>query len=184
MVDISPDVETLQNNPIISGANLDLNELPEIYRIKPQLFKPGQSGNPNGKAPGTKNAVTIGGPIAQETLDKLQTYSKPELIALIKKVSGAVWGVGMMSEDEAFDAVKLKLLHTGLNSDSSSAFNALKEWSDRTKGKAAQSISMKVDVDPLSKLSNDRLIKLEQSLAKMTGQEAVLIPPMPDLLEE
>lgn len=164
--------------------------IPEISgdiqaRREDGTFPPGVSGNPAGKPAGTKNSVQLGGPITQETLDKLETFSKPELIKLIRKVSGAVWGVGIMNDDEAFEAVRLKLLHTGLTSESAnSSLNVLKEWVDRTKGKAPQSIAMKIDVDPISKLSADRLLKLEQSLAKMTGQEAMIIPPMPELLPD
>ncbi len=146
-------------------------------------FAPGNVASPAGRGLGTPNKVNLGEPITQETLDKLETFSKPELIKLIKKVSGSVWGVGIMTDDEAYEAVRLKLLHTGLTSESAnSSLNVLKEWTDRTKGKAAQSISMKVEVDPISKLSADRLLRLEQTLAKVTGQEAMVIPPMPELL--
>jgi len=136
-----------------------------------------------GRPPGTPNAVQLGGPITQETLDKLETFSKPELLKLIRKVSGAIWGIGIMSDDEAFEAVRLKLLHTGLTSESAnSSLNVLKEWADRTKGKPAQSIAMKIETNPLEKMSTDRLVRLEQTVSKMLGAEAVIIPPMPDKL--
>lgn len=149
------------------------------------LFKPGNNANPNGRPVGSKNLVKTHGEISQETLDKLEQLSKSELINLIKKVSGAVWGIGLMTDDEAFEAVRLKLLHTGLTTESAnSSLNMLKEWSDRTKGKAPQSIAMKLDVDPLSKMSGDRLLRLEKTLAKVTGQDAMVIPPIPELLED
>ena len=146
---------------------------------------PGSVINPLGRPAGAKNMPNLGGPITQETLDKLETFSKAELIKLIKKVSGAVWGIGIMNDDEAFEAVRLKLLHTGLTSESAnSSLNVLKEWADRTKGKPAQSIAMKVETDPLGKLSADRLLALEKTLAKVTGQEALVIPPLPELLAD
>lgn len=154
-------------------------------RLPDGTFPPGVSGNPNGKPAGLKDYAKLGGPITQETLDKLETFSKSELIKLIRKVSGAIWGIGIMNDDEAFEAVRLKLLHTGLTSESAnSSLNVLKEWSDRTKGKAPQSIAMKIESDPLSKISSDRLIRLEQTLSKITGGEAVVIPPLPELLSD
>jgi hypothetical protein len=189
LVSITVESDSIQIPPLNNVELNSQNQLVELNqpekRDKPWLFAPGQSGNPAGKPAGTKNSVQLGGPITQETLDKLETFSKPELIKLIKKVSGAVWGIGIMNDDEAFEAVRLKLLHTGLTSESAnSSLNVLKEWADRTKGKAPQSIAMKIDADPLSKLSADRLLALEKTLAKVTGQEAMIIPPMPELLPD
>jgi hypothetical protein len=185
LVDISIEsVEKTSTNEIISTLPNRHVEKPSTH-LENGKFAPGNIANPAGRGLGTPNAVQLGGPITQETIDKLETFSKSELIKLIKKVSGAVWGVGIMTDDEAFEAVRLKLLHTGLTSESAnSSLNVLKEWADRTKGKAPQSIAMKIDIDPISKLSSDRLMKLEKSLAKMTGQEALVIPPMPELLED
>lgn len=161
-------------------------ELPEATPYKPlrnekgQLL-PGQSGNPNGKPPCASDKPRER--ITQEILDKLDGMNKPELIKLIKKVGGAMWGIGLMSDDEAFECVRLKLLTTGLTSESAnSSLSVLKEWSDRTKGKPAQSIAMKIETDPLQKMSTDRLIRLEQEIARMTGNDAVIIPPMPQKL--
>jgi len=179
-------VELKDSNP--QNNNVELNshennvELP-ITHLPNGKFAPGNNAGPNGRGLGTPNSYRLGEPITQETLNKLETFSKPQLIALIKKVSGSIWGVGIMSDDEAYEAVRLKLLHTGLTSESAnSSLNVLKEWTDRTKGKAAQSISMKVEIDPIQKMSTERLLKLEQSLAKITGQDALVIPPMPEKL--
>jgi len=166
------------NNNVELNSNDSQNK-----NAKPWLFQPGNNANPSGRPQGAKNMPNLGGPITQETLDKLETFSKPELIKLIKKVSGAIWGVGIMSDDEAFQAVRLKLLHTGLTSESAnSSLNVLKEWADRTKGKPAQSIAMKIETNPLEKMSTDRLVRLEQTVSKMLGSDAVVIPPMPEKL--
>lgn len=164
--------------PSLNSENL-------VLRRENGTLMPGSVINPTGRPVGAVNMPNLGGPLTNEILAKLDDFSKSDLIKLIKKVGGAIWGVGIMSDDEAFEAVRLKLLHTGLTSESAnSSLNVLKEWVDRTKGKAPQSIAMKIDVDPLSKLSADRLLKLEQSLAKMTGQDAIIIPPMPELLPD
>lgn len=116
---------------------------------------------------------------------KLAEMSKSELIALICRVGGAVWGVGIMTDDEAYEAACLKLLHGGLTEkDVWKALPTLKEWMDRRKGKPAQSIAMTVENKGISQLSDDRLLRLERELARITGQEAVVIAPIPGKLED
>jgi hypothetical protein len=84
------------------------------------------------------NAATIDA----ATLASLDGMSKEELIALIKRVSGAMWGIGIMSDDDAYDTICLKLLHAGLTDDNiTRALPALKEWLDRKKGKPLQSVA-------------------------------------------
>ncbi len=178
MVDIS--LEIAEKSQLI----VPHPEKPETH-LSNGCFAPGNVANPNGRGVGTPNKVKLGEPISQETLDKLETFSKPELIQLIRKVSGAVWGIGIMNDDEAFECVRLKLLHTGLTSESAnSSLSVLREWSDRTKGKPAQSIQMKVEDVGLTKLSDDRLLRLERELARQTGMDAILISPEPKKLSE
>lgn len=61
---------------------------------------------------------------------------------------------------------------------------AIRELLDRMDGKPAQSIAMTVKTDPISKLSDARLLRLESELARMTGQEAIVIQPEPKKLED
>src|SRR5687767_1377392 len=64
---------------------------------------------------------------------RLDGMTKPELIALIKLVCGARWGeIALLSEEEAYNATMLKLLHGGLTAaDIGRALPPLKEWADR-----------------------------------------------------
>jgi len=53
-------------------------------------------------------------------------------------VSGAVWGIALKTDEEAYDAICLKLLNAGLADDNiSRSLPALKEWLDRRRGKPA-----------------------------------------------
>ncbi|MDX1975009.1 MAG: DUF5681 domain-containing protein [Rickettsiales bacterium] len=152
-------------------------------KSKPWQFKPGVSGNPAGRPRGAFGNARITTEIGMETLDKLEDMTKRELIALIRRVSGAMWGIGIMTDEEAYDAICLKLLHGGLTqTDTWKALPPLKEWADRKRGKPAQSIAMKVEVDPIQKMSTERLLRLENELARSIGQEPTIIPPMPELL--
>lgn len=123
--------------------------------------------------------------LSASELAKLGDMSKDELIALINRVSGAIWGIAMMSKDERIEAAKLKLWNAGLTQpDIFKALPALREALDRETGKPAQSIAMKVETDAISKLSDERLLRLERSLAQMTGEDAIIIAPLPGKLED
>ena len=106
----------------------------------------------------------------------------PELQTLCKRICGARWGiVADMTPDAIAEAMKLKFAHGGLTqADIFKALPACREWFDRQLGKAAQSIAMKVEVHPVSKMSTERLLEIEQKLARITGQEALIINPMPE----
>lgn len=80
---------------------------------------------------------------------------------------------------------KLRLLEIVANSARTTALTpVIKELMDRTDGKPAQSIAMTVEARGIDKLSDDRLLALERELARITGQEALVIPPMPKKLSE
>lgn len=150
---------------------------------RPWLFKKGRSGNPAGRPSESKNVATLQREMGIETLDELEKLSKKELIRLITRVSGAMWGIGLLDDDAAFEAMRLKLLTTGLTSDSQTqSLSHLKEWADRTKGRAVQSVSMKVEINPLEKMSTARLLALEQEISARTGIMIDVTPPMPEKL--
>ena len=59
------------------------------------------------------------------------------------------------------------------------ALPVMREWFDRSLGKAPQSIAMTVKDDGLGKLSTDKLLRLAAML-----DEPLIIPPMHDKLQE
>lgn len=111
----------------------------------------------------------------------LANLDKDALIALIQRIGAARWGEVAGMDDNAIEsAFRLKLAHGGLTqADMFKALPVMKEWFDRTLGKAPQSIAMKLEVNPLGKMQTDRLLVLERELAKLTGQEALVIAPEP-----
>jgi len=135
------------------------------------------------KPPPMKPVVNGLSSIDEQTLSQLENMPKEALISLIRRVSGAIWGIGLMTEEEAYEAACLKLLHGGLTErDIWKALPSLKEWMDRRKGKPAQSVALTVESKGIDKLSDERLLRLERELAKMTGQEAITIAPEPGKL--
>ncbi len=121
--------------------------------------------------------------IDQDTLDQLHRMDKEALISLIQRVSGAMWGVGLKTKEDIAEAFKLKLAIGGMTEkDMFKALPIMREWFDRELGKAAQSIAMTVEDKGLGKLSDQRLLRLEKELSRMTGQEAIVIPPEPQKL--
>ena len=125
---------------VMEAPTID-NYQPNYIGRKPDgTFPPGNNANPHGRGAGVLNKATPfkEGTLTPETLATLETLSKPQLIALIKKVSGAVWGIALKTDEEAYDAICLKLLNAGLADDNiSRSLPALKEWLDRRRGKPA-----------------------------------------------
>jgi hypothetical protein len=113
-------------------------------------------------------------------LVRLESLHKHDLIALIKRVSGAIWGIGCKTDEEIDAAMRLKLAHSGLSEDQVHKYlPAVKEYYDRTKGKPAQSIQMTVKDEGLNKLATDKLLRLAAML-----DEPVVISPMPGKLDD
>ena len=126
----------------------------------------------------TPNAAQT--PIDEVTLAKLDTMSQAELVQLIRRVSGAMWGIGLLSPTELAAAFKLKLAIGGLSEkDMFKALPIMREWFDRELGKAPQSIAMTVKDDGLGKMATDRLLRLAAML-----DEPVLISPEPKRLSD
>lgn len=81
-------------------------------------------------------------------IPQLDAMTRDELLAFAKTICGARWGeIALLTEDEAYNAVCLKMLHGGLTqADIVKAMPALNGWADRMKGKPAQSVAIKGDV--------------------------------------
>lgn len=112
--------------------------------------------------------------------DALANLSRADLEHHYRIACGAFLGVALASKEDIAEAFKLKLAAKGLNeADMFKALPVMQAWFDRTLGKAPQSIAMTVDDKGLGRLSTEKLLRLERELARMTGQESILISPMP-----
>lgn len=88
-------------------------------------------------------SATDSNAVTSEELQKLDAMSKHELIALIKRVSGAIWGIGMMTEQEQEEALLTKFRMLALARDDAKEIVALgKEYFDRKRGKPMQSVDI------------------------------------------
>lgn len=150
--------------------------MPEQYTPDPfKNFTPRQ--NPPQPAVIAHNEAET---IDPATLAALNPMTKEELIALIRRVSGAMWGIAIQTQQEREDAMLLNLSILALTSDSAKAVVATtKEYFDRMRGKPAQTIDMTVKEKGVDGLTTDRLIALEKQLAQLSGCDALIIPPMP-----
>lgn len=82
-------------------------------------------------------------PLSAEDMARLDGMSREELIALIKRVSGAIWGVAMMDDAEKAEAARLKLYNMGMSAtEIHKCVPALDKWFDRTVGRAKQQIEL------------------------------------------
>lgn len=132
----------------------------------------------------TKPAVAETPAIDEQTLAHLDSMDAEALRKLIQRVSGAMWGIGLKNLEEIADAFKLKLAIGGMTEkDMFKALPVMREWFDRSLGKAPQSIAMTVENKGLGRLTDEKLLRLERTLARMTGEDAVIIAPEPKKLD-
>lgn len=124
-------------------------------------------------------------PTESPDLSCLDDMGREELIALVRRCAGAFCGYALLNDEEAIAAIRLKCLSAGLSQkDIWKALPPLKEWMDRTKGKAPQSIAMTVEDRGVSKLTTEKLLQLERELARLTGEDSIIVRPMPEKLED
>jgi hypothetical protein len=106
------------------------------------------------------------------TLSKLDDLSKAELIALIKRVSGACWGVGLMSKEETAEAMLLRLAVDGLTTDDArQALANINAWLDRERGKPAQSVTQTntLNVNLIaSELRQQSMVAINDAIARLS----------------
>lgn len=92
-------------------------------------------------------------PVEQaEAMPDLEQLGAPELRTLLKRLFAAVYGVGLMSEDDIAQAFMDRLAIDGLTSkDARITLANCNAWLDRVKGKAVQKIEQQIvtaTIDP------------------------------------
>lgn len=123
--------------------------------------------------PNMDNTLTSGD-IDDLTWDKLRKLEREELMQLIKRIGGAVWGYALATDEEKAEAAQLRLYTLAMNtSETHKVIPALKEWFDRVKGKPAQSIDMNVKDERMDRMPIDRLLRL----ADMLDEDDIVINP-------
>ena len=140
-------------------------------------FIDGHSGNPDGKPIGALRIATpwFTGELQDSDIARLETMSKSQLITLLKTLGGVV-GYALMDDEEKVRAAELKLYGLAMKSNEvHKVIPAIKEWYDRTKGKAPQSISLDVKDTRMDKLPIDKLLRLAGML-----DEPVVVLPAPE----
>lgn len=84
----------------------------------------------------------IGKP-AREDLPDLDALDAPELRNLVKRLFGAVYGVGLMNDEETAQAMLDRLAIDGLKSqDAKVTLANFTAWLDRKRGKPVQSVTL------------------------------------------
>lgn len=121
-----------------------------------------------GNAP--RNDIVPAFELSESQLATLESMPHAELIALVRRVSGATGALqaALMTKEEVAEAMKIKLAAQGLNErDMYKALPIMKEWFDREQGKATQRIEQKITKTTLAaNLTNDQLMHQVSHLLK------------------
>lgn len=135
---------------------------PYIYQMDlPPDASKDQSNVPNGyyrKNTGMVNMLPAGNgatftpvKLTDEELARLEQMSKGELIALIKRVSGAMWGIGLSAPKETaqamLDNLAAMVLCSGREKTSlRDVINAATTWLDRVEGRPKQTVEANINL--------------------------------------
>lgn len=105
--------------------------------------------------------------ITDDVVACLEGMSKDELIALIKRVSGAMWGVGLLTKDQKYQAMLDKAAIMALTTNDVNEFvKSSTQWMERTQGKVADRVeqtirqSVVISVDERRKAASEEADKM------------------------
>lgn len=77
-------------------------------------------------------------------LTALDSMTKQQLVALIKRIGGAMWGVVLMTDEQRAEAMLDRMAIIALTSaDQKAASESMREWLDRKLGRSIQRIEQK-----------------------------------------
>jgi|HubBroStandDraft_4_1064222.scaffolds.fasta_scaffold622957_1 hypothetical protein len=127
--------------------------------------------------------------LTESDIARFDSMSADALRDLFKRLYSVFGGdavaLALKTPEDLAEAFKLKLAIGGMRQqDMFKALPIMREWFDRSLGKAAQSVAVTVKDDAFSKMSTDKLIALERELSRLTGQDALVIAPLPKSLSD
>ena len=144
-------------------------------------IKKGFTANPYGGPLGLRKMRNRLERIDEETFQKLHTFSKEQLLDIIKRVGGAMWAIGAKTDDEIAEAMRLKMAMGGLNEPQiHKALPAMREWFDRTKGKPTQSVDLTQRIGVVQLVMESVKVNAEQLIAASQGATGPLIEHVVD----
>lgn len=77
-------------------------------------------------------------------LTALDSMTRQQLVALIKRIGGAMWGVVLMTDEQRAEAMLDRMAIIALTSaDQKAASESMREWLDRKLGRSVQRIEQK-----------------------------------------
>lgn len=108
--------------------------------------------------------------IDERTLGTLHDMTKEQLIELINRVSGAMWGIGVKNDEEIAEAMMLRLAIDALTTrDAKQALANINAWLDRQQGKPTQRIEQKVQHVP-EKISDMNASELSLIISQLDNK--------------
>lgn len=102
----------------------------------------------------------------------LDAMSKDELIALVQRVSGAMWGYALQTKDEKREALRLKVYAIAMGSAQDAVtLKAANDWLDRDEGKATQRVQLQAQVVTFDAAKHQEEVtrKTEEMFMRLAG---------------
>ena len=113
-----------------SSENAEQKQKEDIYKVRPQLFRPGQSGNPAGRPKGLLNWRNTIKEAAMKEIEFIEKSTGKKVTKTLNQI------------------IAEKLVEKARQGD----IQAIKEYGDRTDGKAHQSINLEGDLSVTQRL--------------------------------
>lgn len=108
-------------------------------------------------------------PLSDEILSRLDLMPYSELLALCRRMNAALGGVGSLSKEDTAEAILMRIAANALRADSINWLPSAREWFDRVRGKATQTV-IQATIDAKQVAAAMTTAELEKTLVRLSNE--------------